>query len=393
MDSLCLPTRLPRAEAANRAALPAPNRAEASLLIVSFGDPVALDCVRAHACSAEACHVVLVAPAELCRQVAAPARAHALADLAGMAPQTGAGGRALTLIVFVPPRLSEADRRAVDDLFRLAAQCGTEFIGIVSTFRIDLGDGGAAQAEDFVVARAQSLPARVRVFRPGNVLSHGSRATTRLRQFGFAHPLVPAWLHGCCVTAQELFAGIDSERQAGGTRGVRFYTLLGPRRPWRDWLAEHRPTGLRQACLTWACAVLSLLFIGHLAGIALVLLARHWPSLCSCNVGTLRPESFRALLALYNPYNYRHVKVVGYNNGVVHFGHRYPGKTVVATTGCNRVRLVGADVLSADCGTTVRQARDLLSAAGRELPVMPNYSYVCIGTAFFVPIHGSARRR
>jgi hypothetical protein len=46
--------------------------------------------------------------------------------------------------------------------------------------------------------------------------------------------------------------------------------------------------------------------------------------------------------------------------------------------------------LRADCGTTVRKALDFLAAAGQELPVAPNYSYVCLGTAFFVPIHGSA---
>ncbi len=211
-----------------------------------------------------------------------------------------------------------------------------------------------------------------------------------MQQLGFGYPLVPAWLSGCCIAGEELCAAIDSERHAAGTPGVRVYTLLGPRRPWRDWLAEHRPAALRHACLTWVCALLALLCVGHLAGIALALLARRWPSLRWCKVGTLRPGSFRELLALYNRYNYRHVKVVGYNNGVVHFGHRYPGKTLVSTIGCNRARLVGADVLKADCGTTVRQARQVLAAASRELPVAPNYSYVCLGTAFFVPIHGSA---
>ena len=48
-----------------------------------------------------------------------------------------------------------------------------------------------------------------------------------------------------------------------------------------------------------------------------------------------------------------HIKVVGYNNGVVHFGHRYPGKTIVSTVGCNRVARDGIDILRADCGATV----------------------------------------
>src|SRR5262249_14954981 len=95
-------------------------------------------------------------------------------------------------------------------------------------------------------------------------------------------------------------------------------------------------------------------------------------------------------LELYNKYNYRHVKVVGYNNGVNHFGHRYPGKTVLSTVHCNRVVRVGADVIKADCGATIRKVLDFLSGSGQELYVIPNFSYVCLGTSFFIPIHGSA---
>ena len=39
---------------------------------------------------------------------------------------------------------------------------------------------------------------------------------------------------------------------------------------------------------------------------------------------------------------------------------------------------------------TVRNALDFLAASQQELYVVPNYSYVSLGTAFFVPIHGSA---
>jgi hypothetical protein len=160
--------------------------------------------------------------------------------------------------------------------------------------------------------------------------------------------------------------------------------------PWRDRLAKHRSKGLLQSCLVAVCTLLALFQLGRLAGLVLVLLTRLRPALRSWNFDTLRPGSLRELLELYNPYNARHVKVVGYNNGVVHFGHRYPGKTIVSTVCCSRVAKVGSDLLAADCGATVRKAMDFLAGAGRELPVVPNYSYVCLGTAFFVPIHGSA---
>jgi hypothetical protein len=96
------------------------------------------------------------------------------------------------------------------------------------------------------------------------------------------------------------------------------------------------------------------------------------------------------MLALYNKYNHQHLKVVGYNNGVVHFGHTYPGKTVISTIRCNRRARVKANVAEFDAGVTIRQARDVLDKHGRELPVLPNYSYVALGTSYFIPIHGSA---
>jgi hypothetical protein len=136
-------------------------------------------------------------------------------------------------------------------------------------------------------------------------------------------------------------------------------------------------------------ALLSLLLVGQASAIILCLLARYWPALRGWHVSLLEPRSFRELLAICNKYNWRHVKVVGYNNGINHFGQRFPGKTIVSTRHCNRIVATAAG-LKADCGATVRQAMDALSGMGLQLPVVPNYSYVCLGTAFFIPIHGSA---
>jgi hypothetical protein len=167
--------------------------------------------------------------------------------------------------------------------------------------------------------------------------------------------------------------------------------MLGPNRSWRDWLAEESGTGVLHICLLAVCTLLSWLLIGHLAGFFYSLLGWWRAAPRQLSFDTLKPRSFRELLALYNKYNYQHVKVVGYNNGVVHFGQRFPGKTIVSTVHCNRVvsRPKGFEI-KADCGATVRKALDVLAAGGMELPVVPNYSYVCLGTSYFVPIHGSA---
>jgi hypothetical protein len=297
-------------------------------------------------------------------------------------------GRPRGLVVFLGSRSSDRDRAALDDLLDRAREWQTEFIAVVSSYRAHLGGRDTIEAEEHVLARTRELSARTVIFRPGEVLS--SRASVLLRRFGFCYPLLPGRLRGCCINTDELYAAIEAERQASGPCQSRVLTLLGPNRPWRDLLREHRATGVWSRCLVVVCAVLSLLLIGHLASLVVALLARRWPLLRRWRLDTLRPGSFEELLALYNPYNYRHVKVVGYNNGVVHFGHRYPGKSIVSTVRCNRIAHAGPGVLRADCGVTVRQALDFLAAAGQELPVVPNYSYVSLGTAFFVPIHGSA---
>jgi hypothetical protein len=104
----------------------------------------------------------------------------------------------------------------------------------------------------------------------------------------------------------------------------------------------------------------------------------------------LKPRSFRELVSLCHAGNIGRVRVVGYNNGVNHFGHRYPGKTIVSTVRCRRTVRAGQGRLKADCGATVHDAMACLAEGGEELYVVPNYSYVSLGTAFFIPIHGSA---
>src|SRR5262249_45113267 len=157
-----------------------------------------------------------------------------------------------------------------------------------------------------------------------------------------------------------------------------------------DRLREVPRQPLARAYIACAWAFFPLTIIAGIVGVLLDLLAPKSPFLQAWHLQTLHPRSTLEMLALYNKYNFKHLKVVGYNNGVVHFGQRFPGKTVLSTVCCNQRARVKGDVAEFDAGVTVRQARDVLDKHGRELPVLPNYSYVALGTAFFVPIHGSA---
>ncbi len=287
------------------------------------------------------------------------------------APTSAAG-----VIFHLTPR--PADRRALDE--KLARARDADFVGVVSTYRTHLGDLAAAAAEKSVLDQLKGSAARVVVFRPGVVLGPTSPASAALRWFGACYPLVPRRLRSGFVTEDELSAAIERERTAGPRGRRRAVAVLGPNRAWRDVLAEHAPRGVLSAGVTALCWLLSWLLLGELVALAL---RRH-------SFHTLRPRSLHELRALCHPANARYVKVVGYNHGVNHFGHHYPEQTVVSTVLLNRVRKAGPDRIRADGGTTVRKALDLLAATNQTLYVVPNFSYVCLGTAYFVPIHGSA---
>jgi hypothetical protein len=213
-----------------------------------------------------------------------------------------------------------------------------------------------------------------------------------LRRLWFCHSLVPSRLKGCCIEGDELFEAIDQELDRTGPRRPRTFTLLGENRPWQDRLRESKGGRLARVYAAVMNALVPLTMLRVVAGRLLEPMARRWHWCRPWHVDTLRPQSIRELLMLYNKYNHRHVKVVGYNNGVVHFNQRFPGKTVVSTVGCNhRVRVRGY-VAEFDAGVTIRQAMDVLRPLGQELHVLPNYSYVSLGTAFFIPIHGSASK-
>jgi hypothetical protein len=297
---------------------------------------------------------------------------------------------ASSVVLFLQPKLNDMQRLAAERLLSQARDAGARSACIVNSFRAHLGDAHAAASEAHLKGVARRLDLRTTVIRHGHVISARSPVVSALRRWSALYPLVPSGLRSCFVSGSALFSAIEQERTGHRTRRPRTHTLLGPNLSWRDMLANH----WRPGPLWWAIVILSSLFslllVGQIAAFAITLLARRRTSLRHWHVHTLRPQTFRELRALCSPYGHRDVKVVGYNNGVHHFGHRFPLRTVVSTVHLNRVLSHGRDCVRADCGATIRKARDFIRAQDRDLFVVPNYSYVCMGTAFFVPIHGSA---
>jgi hypothetical protein len=298
------------------------------------------------------------------------------ADYAEWRERTGAGRRDDAAVVFL--NAGSPPGEAIDQLPAAVAR-----VCVISTHRVHFGDREAHDHERAVRDPLRRRGVTVTVFRVSPVVSPRSPAHRRLRRWGFLSPLVPGRLRGCCLDGDTLFAAL--ERQHDGGRGGT-YTLLGPNLSWRERLADH---GNAVGAVRWLVTALTVLQVGRLAGMAYRFAARWSPRLRSLCFDTLRPASNRELLELYNRFSYPHVKVVGYNNGVVHFGQRHPGRTVVSTVGCNRVRRPHRDRLTCDGGATIRRAADVLARAGCEFYVVPNYSYVSVATPFFVPVHGN----
>jgi hypothetical protein len=292
------------------------------------------------------------------------------------------------LVLFLGRKPDPAEKGLIDGLAQAVPATGISRVCIISTFKVHFGDRRAAETEEYALNRFRSVLGQCVVLRPSHVITR--RARCRLERLCFSFPLVPSRFRTCFLEESELFQAIERSLTDPGLPRERVVTLLGQNRPWRALLEDSRGDTSWHRALTALSRILSLLQIGRLLGLFWSVLEMVRPGLGSWNFDTLQPASTRELLALYNRHNYEHVKVVGYNNGVNHFGQRYPGRTVLSTTGCNRLARINCNLARFDGGVTVHQASAALARAGKELYVLPNYSYVAIGTSFFVPIHGSA---
>ncbi|OAI54599.1 hypothetical protein AYO44_03395 [Planctomycetaceae bacterium SCGC AG-212-F19] len=373
-------------------ATPGPHPARAVsdvLLIAGSGDPVLADFV-AFASSKVGKQLAVPAPADVSGQVASAVEVWPVENESPAAFSSRLQGRRIaSVVLFLGRGQHRRDKAVVDAVVELARTARLGTVCIVGSFLVHLGDRRAAQAEADVLARLRPLADRIVVFRIAHVLSANSALTARLRRWSFLHPLLPSRFCNGIIEGDELFTAIEQELRNDGSERLAIYALLGTNHSWQTLLRKQERGGWQRLGAGLARG-LSCLGLGAILGFLVNSAARVVPQLRRWNCGTLYPTSTRELLELYNKYSYRWVKIVGYNNGVVHFGHSYPGKTVVSTVRCNHKARVRGDVGVFDAGVTLRQAIDVVGLAGKEFHVLPNYSYVSVGTAFFVPIHGSA---
>ncbi len=305
---------------ANAPTQAAPEAPGELLLIAGFGDPVAAD----FAAFAERRGV---------RAVVVPAGHDSRSALSG-AQQ----GRRVSGAVIFLGRGPAAQHAALDEVMAAVAEGKVGRVCLVSTLGVHFRDRGGAAAETRVLDRLKAAGVRPVLVRAGHVLSPGSRASVALRALWFCYPLVPQRFRNCFVAGDELFAALLLELTGPATRNGATYTLLGRNRAWRDVLREHADRSPVRRGLAAAAAALSWVGVGLLAGLLFSACARPLRRLRRWDFDTLSPSSVAELLALHNKYNYPHVKIVGYNNGAVHFGQKHPGRTVITTARCNARR-------------------------------------------------------
>ncbi|MEZ6069200.1 MAG: hypothetical protein R3C10_02780 [Pirellulales bacterium] len=291
------------------------------------------------------------------------------------------------LVVVLPARLRERELRVVAQCASLAARHASCTVVIVSTYRVHFGDATTRERERRACEVFAGATGRQPfVVRPGELVDTTVDKSRWRRLLACLYPAMPPSLRTCRVEVARLCAAIDKIVAAHtGPLKPRVprsaLTILGENRRLCDVLADEADASWPGRCVVGVARLLRWLLVGHLLAALVRAAARFHAPLGRWWCHTLEPTSVDELLSLYHPWNAAHVVIAGYNTGVTHFGWRFAGKTVVKTTGCARRVRIGASHVDVDAGTTLKRLCGSLADAGRELYVMPNYSYVSVGTA------------
>ena len=316
-----------------------------------------------------------------------------------------AGQTCFRLVLFLPHRPQAFDKAAksraavIDRCVSIAARNAPCLVCLVGSIRMHDGHDELSDFEESSISRFQNVGSQTIVLRTGHVIDPVRRWPVAWSRFAEWHRLVPATAVSVFLNRDELFSAIDRAGTTPFGMRNRRLALLGRRRPLREVLAEFvQPAcmqpevvqpGARTSLAARLATLLSWLQVGRIAGLFLAAAGRFYRPLQRWQVSTLNPRSISELLSLYHPLNQRYVALAGYNTGVTHFGWKHPGKTVIRTTGSGRLVRVRGQTVTVDAGVLLKQVIQELSARGKELYVVPNYSYISLGTTFMVPVHGS----
>ena len=312
-------------------------------------------------------------------------RATLLTDSQALVPQAGD-----SVVVLLPQQLSPSEWEQLRQVAERVKSHDCLRVCLLSSFAAHLQDPQILETESQLTRLFDPTnQRRLTVLRSGRLIGCQNGAKSQLKRLVPWAPLVSSSYRSCFVEVDELVAKIGQLLDEAYWPINRTVTLLGKNRELREVLEEQSQRSPKSSTKRFAAQVLRLLLVGKMASALHSLGCRFWPQWEAWRLTTLQPRSSAELLTLYNSTNYDHVALAGNNTGVVHFGWNYPGKTVVKTIASgSRVRIAD-NTLEVDAGITLKQVNAELDAADRELYVLPNYSYISMGTIFMVPVHGS----
>ena len=332
------------------------------------------------------------------------------------------------IVLFVEEEVSSPTFRAFRWIADAARDRPVRCVIVIQSVALHFNDPNATAFETILHDNLKSHVSTLTIVRTGFIVNRSSGTSLCFRRLSGLCRLLPARMTSTFVESATLFSIIDKElirnqdswesASAATESGLRDITILGQRRPWRDVAAEFQSGGVLPKFLQLPGAMISLLGIPWLFFWAVVLAGKIVPSLRQFHFHTLKPRSVRELISLYNQHNCSHVQIAGCNNGVNHFGWKYPNQTVVLTTSIpGDVRLSTlrsstlqspetsdatdstsstlesqAALVTVDSGLTLNHCVKELNKFRREFYVVPNYSWISMGTLFFVPVHGSGSR-
>ena len=292
-----------------------------------------------------------------------------------------------TRVVLLLPRvLSKADQDLLEQCASTIARHQQSRVCLISSFTAHLGDELEIRQEHQVVEAFQEIRGcHVAILRAGHMPELCEKLQESLVRLAPLRALATSSWKSCFLSCEELVATTACLFEKTSWPKLRTFTVLGKNQPLQEVLAEHgRPTFASRSI-----AVVARLFSAAGLGAMLAFAARFKKSCHQWRVDALQPSTTSELLALYNPFNCSHVAIAGYNTGVVHFGWKFPGKTVIKTIETGKRVRVGERHIDVDAGVTLKRANAALTERNQEFFVLPNYSYISMGTTFFVPIHGS----
>ncbi len=313
------------------------------------------------------------------------------------------------LIILFTPRLSANTVRFLQGLSSSRSRKLTRCVCVFTALNAHFGDRAAVELEDFVKLQLRAITSNILFLRTGRLIhndsTHPHPNAEAKRRRGCLTGLFPRRMGRVLVSVTQLsdvilsFLRGHSDRRFDDPLSIAVdqeMTLLGPYQLYATdaavpgQLNSHDQPNRVGIFLRQLIALIGFLGVRQLFWVVLVVLARLNPSFREFTGQPIQPKSNPELLRLYHPWNRQYLQTVGMNIGVRHFGWTFPHRTLVQTTTLPQCNRWSEGRFKVNAGSPLKHCVEFLRTRNEQLLVVPNFTWVSAGTAFFVPIHGSA---